>query len=75
MARPKIESDKERVGVRLFIEDLELLRTVFPDNGYNEVVRNIVHKVCNKMRQQMSDRTAPIKIDSAITEITQELMK
>jgi len=41
-----------RVTIRLFEEDIVALRTMYPDRGYNEVIRNLVHTFVTKISRE-----------------------
>lgn len=41
--------DKEKVNWTMRADDMELLRLLFPEN-VNEVVRDLVHTLCDSLR-------------------------
>ena len=43
------ESNKTKISLRLFDGDLERLRRFYPANGYNEVIRALVHAHLNRL--------------------------
>ena len=48
-------SPYEKICVRLFWRDVELLRKLFPKEkgGYNHHIREAVHKMCNAIRKRL----------------------
>lgn len=50
--------DKEKVNWTMRADDMELLRILFPEN-VNEVVRDHVHALCEKLREKytLTERT------------------
>ena len=45
------EDELARTHVRLYADDLDLLRVKYPTGGYNSVIRRLVRIHCNALRK------------------------
>jgi len=52
----RIDRPLRKMTLRLFDDDLDLLRVAYPHCGYNEVVRALVSKHCRRLREITAER-------------------
>lgn len=55
---PKLPCNKivERYTIRLYPEDVEIIKMAFQDLGYNEVIREVIHQYANTIREKMNEQ-------------------
>ena len=49
--------EKKKITLRLFSDDLDILRTAYPGIGYNQVVRSLVAKHVRRLRAAAVEAT------------------
>lgn len=54
----RVERPLKKVTVRLFTDDLELLRIAYPHCGYNEILRALTAKHCKRLREVTAEKLA-----------------
>lgn len=43
----------EKITIRLFEGDRERLTKLYPENGYNQVIRSLVHQHCRVKEEEL----------------------
>jgi len=49
----------KKVTLRLFADDVEVLKRAYPCEGYNKVIRSIVHLFAKQTRQKIDGQLPP----------------
>lgn len=52
-----------KVSVRLYEEDMEVIKSHYPDFGYNQILRHLVAKMADRIRQGRQDAISGIDIE------------
>lgn len=57
------QGEYEMVTVRLFEGDKEVISRFFPKQGYNDVIRKLVNKFANQLREKENEILSEIDIE------------
>jgi protoheme ferro-lyase len=54
---PGSSSSLKMYSIRLHRQDVETIRQFYPNTGYNEAIRHLLHEHCNKLRRKERELT------------------
>ena len=60
------KGEMELVTIRLYTGDKDTLQSFFPNEGYNAVIRKMVNRICNQLRERANQH---LETSNAATDI------